>query len=74
MSGVADLFDFPRLGSGIASDKFGILLQKPRAGFTLEQGHAKRLRAASARCTRLSGEMIKRDGKGDYALWRDGGA
>ena len=50
-------------GSGIASDRFGILFQNRGAGFTLTPGHPNE--AASARCTRSSPRCCARaDGYG----------
>jgi gamma-glutamyltranspeptidase/glutathione hydrolase len=43
---------FKDFGSGVASDKFGILFHNRGAGFRLDEGHPNEAGAASARCTR----------------------
>jgi gamma-glutamyltranspeptidase/glutathione hydrolase len=43
---------FKDFGSGVASDKFGILFHNRGAGFRLDEGHPNEAMAASARCTR----------------------
>lgn len=54
---------FHGFGSGIASDKFGILLQNRGAGFTLDQGHANELKGGKRPMHTIIPGMIKRDGK-----------
>jgi gamma-glutamyltranspeptidase/glutathione hydrolase len=43
---------FKDFGSGVASDKFGILFHNRGAGFRLDAGHPNEAMAANARCTR----------------------
>ena len=54
---------FHGFGSGIASDKFGILLQNRGAGFTLDQGHANELKGGKRPMHTIIPGMIKRGGK-----------
>ncbi|MGC1496181.1 MAG: gamma-glutamyltransferase family protein [Sulfitobacter sp.] len=54
---------FHGFGSGIASDKFGILLQNRGAGFTLEQGHPNELQGGKRPMHTIIPGMIKQDGK-----------
>lgn len=54
---------FHGFGSGIASDKFGILLQNRGAGFTLEEGHANELKGGKRPMHTIIPGMIKQDGK-----------
>ena len=53
---------FNGFGSGIASDKFGILLQNRGSGFNLEKGHPNDLRVASGQCILLYPGMLAKDG------------
>lgn len=50
-------------GSGIASDKFGILFQNRGAGFTLTEGHPNELRGNKRPMHTIIPGMIKRNGK-----------
>ena len=50
-------------GSGIASDKFGILFQNRGAGFTLTEGHPNELLGSKRPMHTIIPGMIKRNGK-----------
>ncbi|WP_415919252.1 gamma-glutamyltransferase family protein [Tateyamaria sp. SN6-1] len=50
-------------GSGIASDRFGILMQNRGAGFTLEQGHANELQGGKRPMHTIIPGMLARNGK-----------
>ncbi|APE44840.1 gamma-glutamyltransferase [Sulfitobacter alexandrii] len=50
-------------GSGIASEKFGILMQNRGAGFTLEEGHANELKGGKRPMHTIIPGMIRRNGK-----------
>ena len=54
---------FHGFGSGIASDKFGILLQNRGAGFTLEEGHANELKGGKRPMHTIIPGMIRQNGK-----------
>lgn len=54
---------FHGFGSGIASDKFGILLQNRGAGFTLEAGHPNELKGGKRPMHTIIPGMIKQNGK-----------
>ena len=54
---------FDGFGSGIASDKFGILLQNRGAGFTLEEGHPNELKGGKRPMHTIIPGMIKQNGK-----------
>lgn len=54
---------FHGFGSGIASEKFGILMQNRGAGFTLEQGHANELQGGKRPMHTIIPGMICKDGK-----------
>jgi gamma-glutamyltranspeptidase/glutathione hydrolase len=54
---------FHGFGSGIASEKFGILMQNRGAGFTLEKGHANELQGGKRPMHTIIPGMICKDGK-----------
>ena len=54
---------FHGFGSGIASEKFGILLQNRGAGFTLEDGHANELKGGKRPMHTIIPGMIRQAGK-----------
>ncbi|MEP2029578.1 MAG: gamma-glutamyltransferase family protein [Paracoccaceae bacterium] len=50
-------------GSGIASDKFGILLQSRGGGFTLEKGHPNELKGGKRPMHTIIPGMLRQDGR-----------
>lgn len=54
---------FHGFGSGIASEKFGILMQNRGAGFTLEKGHPNELQGGKRPMHTIIPGMICKDGK-----------
>ncbi|SEQ70444.1 gamma-glutamyltransferase family protein [Thalassovita taeanensis] len=54
---------FHGFGSGIASDKFGILLQNRGAGFTLEQGHPNEMTGGNRPMHTIIPGMLRENGK-----------
>ena len=54
---------FHGFGSGIASDKYGILLQNRGAGFTLEDGHPNELKGGKLPMHTIIPVMLALDGK-----------
>jgi gamma-glutamyltranspeptidase/glutathione hydrolase len=50
-------------GSGIASDKFGILLQSRGGGFTLEQGHPNELKGGKRPMHTIIPGMLRQNGR-----------
>ncbi|WP_120503062.1 gamma-glutamyltransferase family protein [Sulfitobacter mediterraneus] len=54
---------FHGFGSGIASDKFGILLQNRGAGFTLQDGHPNELKGGKRPMHTIIPGMIRENGK-----------
>ena len=54
---------FHSFGSGIASDKFGILFQNRGAGFSLEEGHANEAKGGKRPMHTIIPGMLKKDGK-----------
>ncbi|MGC3937804.1 gamma-glutamyltransferase family protein [Roseobacter sp. EG26] len=54
---------FNGFGSGIASDKFGILLQNRGSGFTLEQGHPNELKGGKRPMHTIIPGMVRKNGK-----------
>ncbi|MDG0982390.1 MAG: gamma-glutamyltransferase family protein [Tateyamaria sp.] len=54
---------FNGFGSGIASDKFGILLQNRGSGFNLEKGHPNELKGGKRPMHTIIPGMLAKDGK-----------
>lgn len=54
---------FKDFGSGIASDKFGILFQNRGAGFNLEPGHANELKGGKRPMHTIIPGMLRKNGK-----------
>ncbi|MEX0369391.1 MAG: gamma-glutamyltransferase family protein [Tateyamaria sp.] len=54
---------FHGFGSGIASEKFGILFQNRGAGFTLEDGHPNELKGGKRPMHTIIPGMLAKDGK-----------
>jgi gamma-glutamyltranspeptidase/glutathione hydrolase len=54
---------FHGFGSGIASDKFGILFQNRGAGFTLEEGHPNELKGGKRPMHTIIPGMVRQGGK-----------
>ncbi|WP_415401263.1 gamma-glutamyltransferase family protein [Tateyamaria sp. SN3-11] len=54
---------FHGFGSGIASEKYGILFQNRGAGFTLEDGHPNELKGGKRPMHTIIPGMLARDGK-----------
>ncbi len=65
---------FHSFGSGLASDKFGILFQNRAAGFTLEQGHPNEAGGGKRPMHTIIPGMVKRSGKIEMPFGVMGGA
>jgi gamma-glutamyltranspeptidase/glutathione hydrolase len=65
---------FEAFGSGLASDKFGILFHNRAAGFTLEQGHPNEAMGNKRPLHTIIPGMVKRAGKIEMPFGVMGGA
>ena len=65
---------FHSFGSGLASDKFGILFQNRAAGFTLEEGHPNEAGGGKRPMHTIIPGMVKRQGKIEMPFGVMGGA
>lgn len=65
---------FHSFGSGLASDKFGILFQNRAAGFTLEEGHPNEAGGNKRPMHTIIPGMVKRAGKIEMPFGVMGGA
>jgi gamma-glutamyltranspeptidase/glutathione hydrolase len=54
---------FKDFGSGVASDKFGVLFQNRGAGFTLEEGHPNEANGGKRPMHTIIPAMLRRNGK-----------
>ena len=63
---------FESFGSGLATDRYGILFQNRGAGFNLTKGHANELKPKTRPMHTIIPAMLRKEGK--YCPWRYGRA